>query len=291
MSSKAIRIHAYGGPEVMQWEDVPTPEPGPGEALVHHEAVGLNYIDVYFRTGLYKSAAMPVTLGMEGAGTVKSVGPEVTDVRAGDRVAYAGRDRRLRDRTGDRRRQAGEAARRDRLQDRRRHDAAGHDSAVPRAPHLPGEGRRYDRGPRGGRRRRADPVPVGQASRCHRDRRGLHRAEGGDGPRAWRGAHDHRPRQSGRRGQAHHRRAHGAGGLRQRRPRHLHAEPRQPCPARSDGELRQRLRPGAAVRHVDPGGEGQPVSSPVRRSPPTPPSAPTWKPPRTSCSTWCRRAP
>jgi len=90
MTSKAIRIHAYGGPEVMQWEDVPTPEPGPGEALVHHEAVGLNYIDVYFRTGLYKSAAMPVTLGMEGAGTVKSVGPEVTGLKAGDRVAYAG---------------------------------------------------------------------------------------------------------------------------------------------------------------------------------------------------------
>ena len=57
--TKAIRIHAYGGPEVMQWEDVPTPEPGPGEALVHHEAVGLNYIDVYFRTGLYKAPSMP----------------------------------------------------------------------------------------------------------------------------------------------------------------------------------------------------------------------------------------
>ena len=68
--TKAIRIHAYGGPEVMQWEDVPTPEPGPGEALVHHAAVGLNYIDVYFRTGLYKAPAMPATLGMEGAGIV-----------------------------------------------------------------------------------------------------------------------------------------------------------------------------------------------------------------------------
>ena len=53
--TKAIRIHAHGGPEVMRWEDVPTPEPGPGEVLVRHEAVGLNYIDVYFRTGLYKT--------------------------------------------------------------------------------------------------------------------------------------------------------------------------------------------------------------------------------------------
>ena len=61
--TKAIRIHANGGPEVMRWEDVPTPEPGPGEALIRHEAVGLNYIDVYFRTGLYKSA-LPATIGV-----------------------------------------------------------------------------------------------------------------------------------------------------------------------------------------------------------------------------------
>jgi NADPH2:quinone reductase len=54
--SKAIRIHAVGGPEVLKWETVPTPQPGPGEALIRHEAVGLNYIDVYFRTGLYKTA-------------------------------------------------------------------------------------------------------------------------------------------------------------------------------------------------------------------------------------------
>jgi NADPH2:quinone reductase len=85
----AIRIHANGGPEVMRWEDVPMPEPGPGEALVRHEAVGLNYIDVYFRTGLYK-APLPSTPGMEGAGVVLSVGPGVTEVKPGDRVAYAG---------------------------------------------------------------------------------------------------------------------------------------------------------------------------------------------------------
>ncbi|HEX4259982.1 MAG TPA: quinone oxidoreductase [Acetobacteraceae bacterium] len=88
--TKAIRVHAHGGPEVMQWEDVPTPEPGPGEALVRHEAVGLNYIDVYFRTGLYKAPSMPVTPGMEGAGIVVAVGPGVSDVAPGDRVAYAG---------------------------------------------------------------------------------------------------------------------------------------------------------------------------------------------------------
>ncbi len=87
--TKAIRIHATGGPDVMQWEDVPTPEPGPGEVLLRHGAVGLNYIDVYFRTGLYKTA-LPATLGMEAAGTVLAVGDGVSDLAPGDRVAYAG---------------------------------------------------------------------------------------------------------------------------------------------------------------------------------------------------------
>jgi len=88
--SKAIRIHTNGGPEVMKWEAVPTPEPGPGEALIKHHAVGLNYIDVYFRTGLYKAPNMPLIIGSEGAGTVTAVGAGVTLVKPGDRVAYAG---------------------------------------------------------------------------------------------------------------------------------------------------------------------------------------------------------
>lgn len=88
--SKAIRIHSYGGPEVMKWEEVPTPEPGPGEALVKQEAVGLNYIDVYFRNGLYKAPSLPTSLGVEGAGTVTAIGQGVTEVAVGDRVAYAG---------------------------------------------------------------------------------------------------------------------------------------------------------------------------------------------------------
>jgi NADPH2:quinone reductase len=87
--SKAIRIHSNGGPEVMKWESVPMPQPGPGEVLLHHEAVGLNFIDVYFRNGLYKTS-LPATLGMEGAGIVLAVGSEVVDLAAGDRVAYAG---------------------------------------------------------------------------------------------------------------------------------------------------------------------------------------------------------
>lgn len=87
--TKAIRIHSYGGPEAMQWDDVPTPEPGPAEVLVHHTAIGLNYIDVYFRTGLYKAPSLPATLGMEAAGVVSAIGSDVSDIAVGDRVAYA----------------------------------------------------------------------------------------------------------------------------------------------------------------------------------------------------------
>ncbi|QKK11199.1 MAG: quinone oxidoreductase [Pseudomonadota bacterium] len=86
----AIRIHRTGGPEVMQWEAVEIGEPGPGEALVRQEAVGLNFIDVYHRTGLYPLPGLPATLGMEGAGVVEAVGAGVTEVAPGDRVAYAG---------------------------------------------------------------------------------------------------------------------------------------------------------------------------------------------------------
>lgn len=82
-------MHAHGGPEVLVAENVPTPEPGPHDILVHHEAIGLNFIDVYFRTGLYKVPALPATIGMEAAGVVRAVGAEVHDLAPGDRVAYA----------------------------------------------------------------------------------------------------------------------------------------------------------------------------------------------------------
>ena len=86
---KAIRIHQTGGPEVMQWEDVEIGAPGPGEIRIRHEAVGLNFIDVYFRTGLYPSPSLPFSPGMEGAGVVEAVGEDVDSVAVGDRVAYA----------------------------------------------------------------------------------------------------------------------------------------------------------------------------------------------------------
>ena len=83
----AIRIHAHGGPEVMRWESVETPEPGPGQALVRHTAVGVNFIDVYERQGLYPNT-LPSGLGREAAGVVEAVGAGVRGVRVGDRVAY-----------------------------------------------------------------------------------------------------------------------------------------------------------------------------------------------------------
>ena len=86
----AIRIHATGGPEVLRWEEVAVGAPGPGEVLLRQKAVGLNYIDTYHRSGLYKLAELPAVIGMEGAGTVEAVGAGVENVKPGDRVAYAG---------------------------------------------------------------------------------------------------------------------------------------------------------------------------------------------------------
>ncbi|MES2115375.1 MAG: quinone oxidoreductase [Pseudomonadota bacterium] len=88
--SKVIQMSRTGGPEVMELIDVTLAPPGPGEAQVRHEAIGVNFIDVYFRTGLYPQP-LPAGLGMEGAGVVEAIGPGVTEVKVGDRVAYAGR--------------------------------------------------------------------------------------------------------------------------------------------------------------------------------------------------------
>jgi NADPH2:quinone reductase len=85
----AIRIHENGGPEVLKWEEVDVGDPRPGQVKIRQEAAGLNFIDVYHRTGLYKQE-LPFTPGVEGAGVVEAVGPDVTGLNVGDRVAYAG---------------------------------------------------------------------------------------------------------------------------------------------------------------------------------------------------------
>ncbi|MCK5090162.1 MAG: alcohol dehydrogenase catalytic domain-containing protein, partial [Hyphomicrobiaceae bacterium] len=81
----AVRIHDYGGPEALSWGVVEVGDPGPGEARIRQTAIGLNYIDVYHRTGLYKLADLPAIIGMEGAGVVEALGDGVSDLKIGDR--------------------------------------------------------------------------------------------------------------------------------------------------------------------------------------------------------------
>jgi NADPH2:quinone reductase len=89
MNIKAIRIHEYGGPEVLQWEKIELTPPAPDQVRLRHKAVGLNYIDVYHRTGSYPTPVLPCIPGMEAAGIVEAIGSEVSDIQIGDRVAYA----------------------------------------------------------------------------------------------------------------------------------------------------------------------------------------------------------
>jgi len=87
--TKAIRIHETGGPDVLRWDSVDVGDPGPGEVRVHHSAIGLNFIDVYHRSGLYPLPSLPAVIGMEGAGTVEALGDGVSNLAVGQRVAYA----------------------------------------------------------------------------------------------------------------------------------------------------------------------------------------------------------
>jgi len=86
---KAVRVHAAGGPEVLKYDDIDVSDPAPGEIRIRHTAIGLNFIDVYMRTGLYPLPPLPTTIGMEGAGVVDALGDGVTGLNVGDRVAYA----------------------------------------------------------------------------------------------------------------------------------------------------------------------------------------------------------
>ena len=122
--AKGIRFYETGGPEVLRWESLPVGEPGPGEVRVRHVAVGLNFADTYFRTGLYP-APLPAGMGVEAAGVIEAVGPGVTDFAEGDRVTYTGSPlgaystERVMDAAP-----ADQAARRDPVRDRRRDDDA-----------------------------------------------------------------------------------------------------------------------------------------------------------------------
>ena len=175
-----------GGPEVLELESYEPAPPGPGEALVRQTAIGLNFIDTYFRTGLYPApTGLPFTPGNEAAGVVEAVGDGVTEVRVGQRVAYAGAlgayaDRRvvpssvlvpLPDSVGD-------------------EQAAAMMLKGMTAQYLlrqtyEREAGRHDPVPCRGRRRRADRLPVGQAAGGDGDRHGRQSRQGGAGAGAW----------------------------------------------------------------------------------------------------------
>ncbi len=136
--TKAVRVHKVGGPEALVYEAVDVPAPGPGEVRIRQHAVGLNFIDVYYRTGLYKAPGLPFIAGNEAAGEVLAVGPGVTNFHPGDRVAYyfnlGGYATERIIPCG----QAGQAARPHHLRAGRRADAQGADGLVPAAQDLQG---------------------------------------------------------------------------------------------------------------------------------------------------------
>ena len=219
---QAIRFEKTGGPEVLNWQQVEVGKPGPGQVRLKHTAVGLNYIDTYQRSGLYPMP-LPSGLGSEAAGVIEEVGPGVTGLKPGDRVAYAGgplgaysearvmpADRLVPVPDGITDQQAAAMM------------LKGMTAwYLIRRTHVV-KPRRDDPDPCRGRRGRADRLPMGQASRRHRDRHGRQRREG----RARQGAMAATTRSStGARisspGRRDHRRQETAGGLRFGRQGHV----------------------------------------------------------------------
>ena len=233
-TSKTIQISQYGGPEVLQLVELPVGEPGPGEIRIRHHACGLNFIDVYQRTGLYP-IPLPLTLGMEGAGIVEAVGEGVTHLKAGDRAAYAsnppGRYSEARVMPAQ---TVVQPARRHRLRDRRGDDAEGPDRAVPaEADAAAGRaaGRRLRAVPCRRRRRRPDRLPVGQGARPAADRHGRQRRPSAQLALEHGAAHAINYAQGGlrRARQGDHRRQGREGGLRLGRQGHLRGSRSTAC--------------------------------------------------------------
>ena len=246
---KAVRVHAPGGPEALRYEDVEVPTAGEGQAVVKIAASGLNFIDVQFRAGKYPPPATPFTLGMEGAGTVSAVGPGVTGLAVGDRVAYTMVVGTYADYAVVPARAPRAAAGARGLQDRGRRDAAGHDGALPDVQHVSPEAWRYGARACRGRRRGTADRPGGAHPRRARDRHGRHGGQGGAGARGWRRRRHplHRAGLRGR-GEEADRRPRRGRGLRLGGEGHLREEPQLPAAARPAGAVRVLQRRGAAVR-------------------------------------------
>ena len=169
------------------------PPPGPGEVQIRQHAVGVNFLDIYFRTGAYPAPSQPFIPGNEGAGEVVAVGEGVTRFKPGDRVAYAGSLGGYADSAQYRGEIPGVPARRDFLRDRRGDDAQGPDRRISAVPLLQGPAGRQGSGPCGGGRRRADPVPMGAGSRRDGDRHGGKRGQGETGARGGSASHHSLP--------------------------------------------------------------------------------------------------
>ena len=245
-TSKTVMIERQAAPEEMHLVDLPVGDPGPGEIRIRHQACGLNFIDVYQRSGVYP-LPMPLTLGMEGAGVVEAVGAGVTHLKAGDRAAYASNPPgsyctlrvmpakcvvKLPDAIDF---ETGAAMM-----------LKGLTAQYLLKKTLPQEGpaaRRLRALPCGRRRRRPDRLPVGERARPAADRHRRLRREVRAGARERRGLHDQLPHRGLRRaGQGDHRRQGRQGRLRLGRQGHLGQVARLPAPVRPDGQLRQRLR-------------------------------------------------
>ena len=176
--TNAIRIHERGGPEVLTWEPVEVGAPGPGEALIAQTAVGLNFIDVYHRTGLYPVPAMPAIIGSEAAGVVEAVGDGVygSGPRRPGRLLHE--RRQLHRAAADPGARPGPHSRR-----RQRPAGCGHDAerlhgALPAAADLRSTARRHHPVSRRGGRLRADRLPVGEAPGRHGHRHRQHARQG-----------------------------------------------------------------------------------------------------------------
>ena len=244
-TSPTIRVDRHGGPEEMHLVDLPVGDPGPGEIRIRHHACGLNFIDVYQRSGVYQ-LPMPLSLGMEGAGVVEAVGAGVTHLKAGDRAAYASNP-------------PGSYCTRRVMSAKcvvKLPDAISFETGAAMMlkgltaqyllrKTLPQEGLQagdYRAVPCGRRRRRPDRLPVGQGARSAADRHRRLRRKVRAGRRERRGLHDQLPHRRLRRSrQGNHRRQRRQGGLRLGRQGHLGQVARLPAPVRTDGEFRQRV--------------------------------------------------
>ena len=175
----AVVATAFGGPEVLRYESVAVMAPGPNEVRIRQTAVGVNYIDVYVRKGLYRMIQPPAAIGMEAAGVVLDVGDGVAHLLPGDRVAYAcPPPGAYATRAHDARGPGGRASRRRERRDRGGGDAQGDDRGVPAASHAARAAGTGGAGARGGRRRRPAAVPVGEGAGRNGDRHGVERRQG-----------------------------------------------------------------------------------------------------------------